>query len=322
MTTRRLSYSIALNGNPVTDLTECTVDEGFNQSSARFSMVMRTLPGCVVNDSVSITLGYVTGTALIFTGYIDDIQPANPPGLTTVTGRDDLKRASEHLLVPPNSEDPAFKRTNISAEALVQDLLAECGLTNYGSDASGYTFLEPEFSLEFVYGAIEQICSILQWHCYADTSGKVWFRDIKPVPVGGAVATFNTGVGGNLTMVNYRQSDDDLRNKVVVFGKEDIYAEASAASPYVPGGYYKTAVVASPLIDSQGMADGAAAFNLAAWNKLTEVVEAEAEGNPNVHVRDTVLVQDTFTGRNENWFVYNCSHRFSKDYRLGLTLMR
>ena len=104
MTTRRLSYGITLNGNPVTDLTECTVDEGFNQSSARFSMVMRTLPGCVVNDPVSITLGYVTGTALIFTGYIDDIQPANPPGLTTVTGRDDLKRASEHLLVPANSE--------------------------------------------------------------------------------------------------------------------------------------------------------------------------------------------------------------------------
>jgi hypothetical protein len=324
MTTRSLSYTIALNGNPVTDLDACTVDEGFNQSSTRFEMTMHTLPACSVNDSVSITLGYVAGAALIFTGYIDNIQPTNPDGLTTVTGRDALKRAAEHLLVPVNSEDPAFKRVNISAETLVQDLLAECGLVNYGSDVSGFTFLEPEFSLEFVYGAIERICGILQWHCYADTAGKVWFQDIKPVPAGAAVANFTVGVGGNLVTINYRQSDEDLRNKVVVFGKEDIYAEASAASPYVPAGYYKTAVVASPLIDTQQMADGAANFNLTAWNKLTEIVEAEAEGNPNVHVRDTVFVQDAFTGRNENWFVYTCSHRFASDktYKLGLTLIK
>jgi len=322
MTTRRLSYTIALNGNAVTDLTECTVDEGFNQSSTRFSMVIRTLPACVVNDAASITLGYVGSTSLVFTGYIDNIQKDNPPGLTTVTGRDELKRAAEHLLVPINAQDPAFSRGNISAEALVQALLAEAGLTNYGSDVSGYVFLEPEFSLEFVYGAIEQVCRIIQWHCYADTAGKVWFKDIKPVPSGGASHTFKTGVGGNLVMIAYRQSDDDLRNKVVVFGKDPIYAEASTASPYVPAGYYKTAVVASPLIDTQQMADGAASFNLTAWNKLTEIVEGEAEGDPNVHVRNTVLVQDTFTGRNENWFVYTCSHRFSSMYKLGLTLIK
>lgn len=325
MTTRRLSYTITLDGNAVTDLTECTVDEGFNQSSTRFSMLMRTLPACVVNDAVSITLGYVVaGVSLVFTGFIDDIQVDNPPGLTTVVGRDSLKRAAEHLLVPANTQDPAFTRLNISAEDLVEALLAECGLLNYGSDVSGYTFLEPEFSLDFVYGAIERVCGILQWHCYADTAGKVWFKDIKPVPVGAAAHNFVTGAAGNLLVINYRESDSDLRNKVVVFGKDPITATVSAASPYVPAGYFKTAVVASSLIDTQAMADGAAAFNLTAWNKLTEIVEAEAEGDPDVHVRDTVFVQDAFTGRNENWFVYTCSHRFGVGgtYKLGLSLIK
>jgi len=323
MTTRVRSYSITLDGNAVTDLTECSVSEGFNQSSARFEMMMRTLPACDVNDDVSITLGYTGNSNLIFTGKIDYIQKDNPPGLTTVTGRDVLKRAAEHLLVPGAAQDPAFTRGNISAEALVQALLAECGLTNYGSDASGYTFLEPEFTLVQVYSAIEQICGILQWHCYADTAGKVWFKDIKPVPVGAPSKTFNSGVGGNLLLIDYRKDDDDLRNKVVVFGKDPISATASAASPYVPSGYYKTAVVASPLIDTQAMADGAASFNLTAWNKLTETIDAEAEGDSSVHVRDTVTVTETWTGVDEDWFVHNCVHRFGpRDYVLDLTLTK
>jgi len=322
MTTRILSYSVTLNGNAVTDMTQCTVNQGFNQATARFDMEMRTLPACDVNDDVSITLGYSGSTSLVFTGKIDTIEKSNPPGVTRVTGRDILKRAQEHLLVPTTAQVPAFTRTNISAEALVQALLAECGLTNYGSDVSGYTFLEPEFSLEFVFGAIEQICNILQWHCYADTAGKVWFRDIKPVP-GVSSKTLNSGVGGNLTLISYRKSDADLRNKVVVFGKDDIQATASAASPYVPAGYFKTAVIASPLIDSQTMADGAASFNLTAWNKLTETIDCEAEGDADVNVMDTVTVTETWTGINEDWFVYSCDHHWGpRDYRLGLTLMK
>jgi len=327
MTTRVLSYSITLGGNAVTDLTQATVNEGFNQASTRFELQMRTLPACDVNGDVSITLGYSGSTSLVFTGKIDSIEKNNPPGLVTVMGRDILKRASEHLLVPATADVPAYSATNISAEALVQALLAECGLTNYGSDASGYTFLEPEFSLETVYGAIEQICNILQWHCYADTSGKVWFQDIKPVPSGAPSKTFNSGVGGNLTLISYRKSDADLRNKVVVFGKDDIQATASAASSYVPAGYYKTAVIASPLIDSQTMADGAASFNLTAWNKLTEMIDCEAEGDASVHVRQTVTVTETWTGINENWFVYSCNHNFgtggdNPTYKLGLTLSK
>lgn len=323
MTTRTLSYSITLGGNSVTDLLSCSVAEGFNQATSRFEMEMRTLPSCDVNSDVSITFGFTGSTALVFTGKIDNIEKDNPPGVIRVTGRDALKRAQEHLLVPSAAQEPAFSRTNISAEALVQALLAECGLTNYGSDASGFTFFEPEFSLEFVYGAIEQICGIIQWHCYADTSGKVWFKDIQPEPSGASSKTFNSGVGGNLTLIRYRKSDSDLRNKVIVFGKDEIQASASASSPYVPSGYYKTAVVASPLIDTQAMADGAATYNLAAWNKLLEAVEGEAEGDPTVHARQTVTVTETWTGINENWFVHNCTHRFGpNNYVMDLTLTK
>jgi hypothetical protein len=133
------------------------------------------------------------------------------------------------------------------------------------------------------------------------------------------------GNSGDLTVTDYQYNTDNLRNKVIVFGLKPIYAEASAASPYLPADFYKTAVVSSELIDTQGMADDSANYNLDLYNKLTENLNLEAEGDYRVRVRDTVSVTEPFIPDAEgDWFVFALSHRLaeSSGYTMSMTLSR
>jgi len=129
---------------------------------------------------------------------------------------------------------------------------------------------------------------------------------------------------GNIEIIEYAFSTEELRNKVVVFGRDDIYAEASAASPHLPSGFYKTAIVSSELIDTQDMADDSATYNLELYNKLTENLRVEAEGNPLVRCRDIVGVTEPFTSMAADlWFVYAVDHDLDENgYSMSLTLSK
>lgn len=122
---------------------------------------------------------------------------------------------------------------------------------------------------------------------------------------------FTTGSSGNIISNEYSRSDEDLRNRVVVYGKDPIAAEASIASPYLPADFYKTAVIASPLITTQDMADDTAAFNLELYNRLTRSVSCEALGDYRVHVNDIVTITESHTTVSGLWFIYSMSHSWS-----------
>jgi phage protein D len=128
-----------------------------------------------------------------------------------------------------------------------------------------------------------------------------------------SVATFDSGTDVVLS-ANYVTSDRDLRNKVIVYGTGDINAEASASSPYLPPGYFRTVVVAAPgVIDTQSMAEQAADYNLDLLNKLTYKVSLSVEGYTDIFARSCVDINLPELGiSSEQWYIYSIEHNWSR----------
>lgn len=313
MTIKNLYLSIGGDYADITEIQSIEVNETFGQPCARFSLETRDTGSFDLNDAITITVGYTGDTGEIFQGYIDEIKSTRRPGTYEITGRDVLKRAIEHWIVTTDLDNP-WSRRNISAENLVRDLLAEAGITDYSGETSNFTFGvsgPAEFQLVSVWDSIHKIMNILAWTCYAE-NGTVYFSSLQPAPSGSPSSTLVVGNDGDIEQINYEYSTENLRNKVVVFGKDGIYAEASAVSPYLPPDFYKTAIVSSELIDLQSMADQAATYNLNLYNKLTEVTRVDIEGRAGIRARQTITVTEPFTGINSDWFVYSVTHRLDE----------
>jgi len=312
---------------PLTGIVGLEVAEGHGQTTGRASIEMSNLDNVTLNKRISINMGFEDGHGLMFVGYIDEITTTRPPGHYTLECRDLLKKAVEHFLVTTDIEDP-WSRTNIPAEDLVGDLLAEAriDISHYHKVETLFTFgVEgpAEFNLMSSWDAINTICNILAYSCWCE-NGEIYFDRVFPVPDGPATHAFAVGEDGDIISIDYGYNTENLRNQVVVFGKEGIYAEASIPSPYLPDDFYKTAIVSSELIQTQGMADKSAEYNLDLYNKLTENLRVDAEGDCTVRCRDTVSVTEPYTEMDEAlWFVYSITHRVDNSgYTMSMNLTR
>ena len=287
------------------------VIEGYKSfsRSCNITCVSTTL---ALGDAISVDLGYDDSHGVIFTGYVKKISKAAPDNTITLTCFDELIKASDYFMVSDDPTEP-FTRANIDAADLVGDLLAEADITNYTPVTTTFSFTEPEFNLLSVADAIGQIAGVIAYHIWADETGEIFFADRRPYIMGGDTPewTFTTGSSGNIITNDYSRSDDDLRNRVVVYGNDPIAAEASTPSPYLPSGFFRTAVIATPLITEQSMADDSATFNLELYNRLTRIVSCEALGDYRVHVNDIVTITEAHTGVSGDWFIYSMSHSWS-----------
>lgn len=308
MTVRNLYASIS----GVTGILNIDLIEGF-KSFTRTCTIECDSTTLSLGDSISVDMGYADDHDVVFTGVVKKVNKSRPTGTTKITCFDELVKSTDYFMVSEDPEVP-FTRTNIDARDLVEDLLNEASITSFVADPVSFIFTEPTFNLVSVADAINQINGIIAWHIWCDEDGIVRYADRRPYVMGGDTpsATFTTGSSGNIVTNEYNRSEENLRNKVVVYGNEDIYAEASAVSPYLPAGFYKTAVVASPLITFSGQAQLAAEYNLELYNRLDRVVSCEALGNPHLHVNAIVTVTEANTGVSGDWFVYNISHSFSE----------
>lgn len=242
-------------------------------------------------------------------------------------------------MVSADPEAP-WGRSNISAEDLVGDLLEEAFIYSYTpTPPMSFTYglnAPAEFNFVSVMDAIGEICRTLVWHVWAD-GGTVYFSDIKPYYRTGADKDEEYGESGNeddvishvlstadvmipetdppqkpiITGFELTVSDEDLRNKVMVFGREDITATASAESPYLPPDFYKTVVIASQLIDSGGMAEATANFNLKRLNRLTETAQIDCLGDSTIRARQFIQINEKTTDPTGFWFIETINHIIS-----------
>lgn len=265
-----------------------------------------------IGDSVEIELGYDGDNDNVFMGYVKMIEQVVPNNTYIVTCNDVLTRAIDYFIASSDPDQP-FERSNIAAESLVEDLMELAGLTDFTADATDFTFgvVSPvEVNLVSVFDFSKMIADLLAFHIWADDSGTVHFEDRKPYVMDddSPVATLTTKL-----RVAYRESEKDLRNRVVVYGSNGIFAEAEDESPYLPDGFFKTVVLATQIIQSTQVAQDAADFNLELLNRLTRQASVSIEGDPNIHARDVVTLSDTFTGISGDWYVFALEHKWGRE---------
>jgi prophage tail gpP-like protein len=268
-----------------------------------------------IGDSVTIVMGYVGDNFTALTGYVKEIEVKESEKTYTITIANAMIRAVDFFIASSTPTNP-FKRQNIQAEDLVEDIMALAGLTSFASDNSGFTFaisIPVEVNLTPAYDYARFIGNIIAFNLYADNAGVVQFRDRKPYPVGGDASVY-TITNVLTTEVAHEKSDRDIRNKVIVYGSGTITATASASSPYLPAGYYRTVVVAAPgVIDSQSMATQAANYNLALLNRLTQKLNMTIQGKTGLFARQCVTVNLPELGiSSEKWYIYSIEHNISK----------
>lgn len=320
----------------ITGINTVTVNTSYSNSVA-VAVVNCDATTLSLNDVVSIILGYDDVHGIVFQGRVKDITRSRNDFTINVTIKDRLIDAVDYFMVADNPEEP-FSRQNMKAEDLVGDLLAEAGLTNYEADVPHefiYGVSVPaEFNLISVMDACNQVAGILAWHIWCDGE-TVRFEDIKPYYRSAAAYEEEYGfphpadtishrfcndgsITGETVKATIEQlertiTDENIRNKVTVYGRDNLHVSASAPSPYLPAGFYKTAVIASPLIDSNEMAEAAADFNLRLYNRLGETVQMTVLGDHTIEARTFCEVSDTFTMCSGYWFIASCIHTIGPD---------
>jgi len=278
-----------------------------------------------IGDFVEIQLGYSTNHMRVFTGYVKNIEVKEPARTYSITCSDVLIRAMDFFIASSDPNNP-FKRRGIKAETLVQEVLALSGLTNYTGDNTLFTFginNDVEVNLTSSYDYSRFIADILAYNLYADLNGLVHFTRRLPYVVPGDVS-IGTITEDFSTTMSISKTDKDLRNRVVVYGNNSVYAEAVGYSPYLPDGFYKTVVVAAPTVfDNTAMAQQSADYNLELLNRLTESVSVVIVGDPSIQPRVVMEVINPSLSISGLWYVYAVSHTLnSSGYTTNLELRR
>lgn len=293
-----------------------SVNVSDSHASATATATIRCLSSSLdVGDSVTVRLGYTGNHDRVFSGYVKAVQRSQSPTVYEISCANAMIRAVDFFIASTNPNAP-YSKTRITAQQLIRELMAMAGLTNYSGGNSGFTFATKgvplEVNLTSVYDFCKFIADTLAWHIYADNDGKVHFLSRPPFPDSDPSVASLTG--DDMLSVSHLRSDRDLRNRVVVYGREGVYADASASSPYLPGGFFKTVVIAAPtVIDTQSMAQQTANYNLAKLNRLTIGGSVVCIGNPSISARSCVNVSRSAIGMSGQYYVFACEHEWGRD---------
>jgi hypothetical protein len=311
---KELSYSIT--GVGAGDLESVNITDAYNSPST----------GCVLSvydttldlgDTVTAELGYGGSNTKVFTGYVQALERSIPNHIITITCEDVLTRAVNYFIAADDPQNP-LTYSNISSQDYIESVLALAGITNFEANVpltfTWGTDAPAEVNLISAWQAADEMANMLAWHIYADRNGKVWFTDRRPYDQGGDTASYSYDetAGTNVLSLSYQKSTEELRNRVVVYGREGIQASASLSSPYLYSStYYKTAVVAHPLIQTASQAQTTADYNLELYNRLTQIVSMTVEGDPTLEARQFVnITGSSFTTVTGMWFLYSVRHKF------------
>lgn len=269
-----------------------------------------------IGDSATVYIGYVGDNFKCITGYVKNIELKEPEKQYTITIANTLIRAVDYFIA---SDDPTtpFSRQHITAEDLIEDILRLSGLTSFDMESTSFTFAinnPVEVNLTGAYDYAKFLSNIIAYTLYADNNGTVHLINRRPYPVGAEPADYTLTVAGDYMLeAAYDKSDHDIRNKVIVYGSESISAIASATSPYLPTGFYRTVVVAAPgVIDSHSMAQQSADYNLEILNRLTQKVSITMKGQTNIFPRTIADVTISDLGITGTWYVYSAQHDWGK----------
>lgn len=332
--------------NDATDILSVNVNTSHSAlTTATFECIDTSLD---IGDEVSIYIGYVGDYAKVFTGYVKTRELTVPNNVYSVTCHDKLSRAVDYFIVSANPEAPYNFGKGILAEDLVNGVLALAGLSLYEYTPTNFEFgiSNPvEVNLVSAFDYCRMIGNIVTWNLWADQNGRIYFKNRKPFFMGtedygqiGWIPDVPLNLGNPLRdeiIISFgnTRNEKDIRNKVVVYGAGDVYAEAHSDVTYDPAtgtdipvyepGYYKSSVATYGFIDTTSLAQEIADYNLTQYNRIKESCSIVIEGNPIYMARESVEIDEAITGISGYWYILTAEHAWSKEgYTTSLTGIR
>ena len=290
-----------------------------------------------IGDEIYIELGYDDNNEYVFYGYVKAIEENVPEKTYTLQCSDVLTRAIDYFMVQSTPDNP-FTRTNIRADYLIEDILEETGIDTWYFD-----FDDPQFTFATVEGAevvvdlvsaydfCKTVADLLAWSLWADEWGYIYFYNRKPYVMDGTSGQVGDYADDILKTIDdtsilnfaHRETDRDLRNRVVIHGGYGISAEATSSTSYVPRtdsqeqilpvGYYKSMALITDIIDDQGDANKAVAYNLALYNRVTTQASLSVVGDPELFARKVITIDEDFLGIASDWYIYTLTHAWSRE---------
>ena len=264
-----------------------------------------------LGDLITIDLGYVSSHGVVFRGYVKKIEFSKPDQTYRITAYDTLVRAVDYFIASNNPNDPLTYH-NIGTLDLIKELLSQCGITNVTGTDPGFTWGTNDdgarFNLQSVADAIQFVSTIVGYTIYDDGTGQINFVQRYPYVDGDTpTVTITDGASGNIISCQYSRGTDKTRNRVVVYGRGELTASASAPNAFLV--VDQTAVVAHELLDNDSLVNGTAQVNLAILNRLTESYEVEIEGDWAIQPRMIGALTESFSGASARpVFIYRVSH--------------
>lgn len=304
-------YRIYKTVTNTTNIINIKVQEA-HQDTAPMAIIEAENTSLSNGDAVEIYLGYVGDYDKVFSGYVKEVTRSTPPTKYKIAAYGVMVRASDYFIASTNPDNPYTKR-NITAEALVGDILALAGITNYGYEATSFTFgtqSPVEVNLVSAYEFCHMVANTLAWHLYADQNDKAWFVERW----NGLMDTDSSSrTVDNTKLINASRniSTRDLRNRIVVYGRNGIHAEEKTSSPHLPSGFYQSVVASADWIDTQQMANLTAERNLDLLNKLGESVQITMLGDSSYQAREIVEFNYSNIGASGDWYVESVNHNLS-----------
>lgn len=136
-----------------------------------------------------------------------------------------------------------------------------------------------------------------------------------------ADTALKTLLDANTLQARYFKHERDLRNRVVVHGAPGISSIKTASSSYLPAGYYKSAALYWPILDSQTSADNAAIYNLSLLNRLSVGLELTIIGDYELVAHEAVHATIDKLSIDNDYYIYYAEHNWSaKGYTTTLEL--
>lgn len=295
-----------------------------------------------VGDAVTGKIIWRGDSYTVFYGNVKAVTRRRPQNIYEYSCQDFLTRAVEYYFAPENALSNAYTVSNINHIDLTKKILEFATLTNFVNDwpvDNKYTGL-PATTFQFATGpvpveikiasawdVITWICDITGSYVWADNAGAVHLGLVwdEVAPSGETISgEFFTGWGGNMKSIEYSRSDENLRNRVVVFGRDNTVYDVKESSPWVVDPtFYKTAIISYEFIDNYDMAKETGDINIHRLNKLTESCIIEAMGDPSINTAQVVSITDPKCGLSGSWFLAQCRHSISKSgYTLRMTGVR
>lgn len=326
-----------------TNISSVTVSQAHESATAIATINCINFSG-TLGDSITVNMGYSTNNGRTFRGYVKRVEKTSPEGVYTISANDALTRAVDYFIVSTNPEH-GYTYRNITAEDLIATVLGMAGLSSFDFDTTYFTFginNDVEVNLVSSYDYSRMISDIIAWMVWADSDGVIHLANRKPYPMFGDSgqpgdnpdSSIATITDSQILSFNLSKNDKDLRNKIVIYGAENLYADAQQATSYdpisdsyeqvLPAGFYKAAVLASPLIDNQGFAQDAANYNLDMMNRVVYELNITVEGDHIYEARSCVTLDSTsYSTYNGLWYIFQCDHSLnSSGYQTNMVLRR